>query len=643
MEDSAARWRHRLMDPDELNTNPTESEFFRGEGFADAITREGIQNSLDARAGEDPVVVRISFHTEEDALDPERASAYFDTLWPHLDAEEVEIKDLPNRDEPVPFVAIEDFNTSGLEGDPAEYDVLSDSAVADNDFYWFWRNKGRSGKRDTKRGRWGVGKFAFPSASRINSFFGYTRRSSDDEVMLMGQSVLQVHRDPHSDGRCAPLGYFARFREDGLSLPLTMTENGQKVSQFAQDFSLNRESPGLSLVLPYPDEELSQDAVTRSAIRHYFYPILAGDLVVEVADGAKHLQITSDSLRNVTDSMDWGSSGASKESLKNLFDFTDWALDQDEGDLVELQSAGENSYPSWSESKFGDNLESLQESFEKGERISLQAPIAVKPYDGSDTLSYFHIFLEADDDLKGSEEHYLREGLTIPDISRLSRRGVRGLIVVEDDSLSSLLGDSENPAHTRWNERNEDVKDYEHGPTTVRYVVQALNKVVGYLSRPSEGTDTDLLADIFFLKQDDLPGGNHESEGSESQEDDSDPGTSSGGDSGGGGGVNRDREPFEISRTGTGFSISSREEVDSPSNARVEVAYVTGRGDSFRRYDPADFKLSDPDLDWSMSGASFDIVDDNEFDIEILNEEFSVSIEGFDARRDLTVRVTSLD
>ena len=38
---------------------------------------------------------------------------------------------------------------------------------ADNEhFYWFFRNIGRSGKRDEDAGSWGLGKWVFPDASK---------------------------------------------------------------------------------------------------------------------------------------------------------------------------------------------------------------------------------------------------------------------------------------------------------------------------------------------------------------------------------------------------------------------------------------------------------------------------------------------
>jgi hypothetical protein len=630
------------MRPDEENANPTESEFFRGEGHADAVTREGTQNVLDAGSGDGPVRVSIRFNTEERALSPEDAEAYMDSLRPHLEADRVEIKDLPEAGGRMPYVTIEDYGTSGLTGDPTEYGLVSEE-TGENDFYWFWRNRGRSGKRATQRGRWGVGKFAFPSASRVNAFWGYTRRESDSEELLMGQSVLQVHEHPESGERCSPIGYYAWTRsEDGLAMPLKLSDDQDQVEQFKNDFGLDREEPGFSLVIPYPDPDLTPEAVVQSAIRHYFYPILSGKLVVEVDHDENQRQITSETIRLTTEAIEWPDGQRTAEKLKSLFDLSDWSIGQEEDNLTTLGEAGQDGAPNWDEEKFGSNLESLQDRYEDGDRIALKVPLAVKPKDGEQTMSAFRVYLEADEDLSGSVEHYIREGLTIPGISKVSRKGVRGLVVVEDDALSSLLGDSENPAHTYWNEKNEDVKDYKHGTTTVRYVVQSLNKITGFLSRPSEGTDPDILNDIFYLSDE-----NHPSEDDDSSEagegngengssgDDEEIGSSNeNGENEGSG----DREPFQITGTDNGFTVSSRKEVPTPDRARVEVAYVTERGNPFKQYDPRDFSLEDPQFDWSQSGAFPVTPSNNVFEVNITGEEFSVTVNGFDMHRDITVR-----
>src|SRR6185295_17137772 len=119
--------------------------------------RESIQNSLDARAmrSRSPVRVRFRFAAGRHALAAEAVREYFGGLEPHLQAAARTIHTvLPREDEAVPYLLIEDFGTRGLTGDPSidpELDPAGEEQK--NDFFYFWRNVGRSNKGDIDRGR----------------------------------------------------------------------------------------------------------------------------------------------------------------------------------------------------------------------------------------------------------------------------------------------------------------------------------------------------------------------------------------------------------------------------------------------------------------------------------------------------------
>ena len=207
------------MRPGEINKDPVEGEFFSTEAIGsinDALVRETIQNSLDAADGTGPVTVCFSFSSDSDSRsDPDRRR-YLKGLGPHLAAKHSGLQDHPSSQEPVDYLLIEDYGTRGLQGDIFQYDDLDDG-LKPNDFYYFWRNIGRTRKESTDRGRWGLGKTVFQAASRINTFFGLTVRKDDRRALLMGQSVLRIHKI--DDARYEPYGYFGVI-EDDLALPI---------------------------------------------------------------------------------------------------------------------------------------------------------------------------------------------------------------------------------------------------------------------------------------------------------------------------------------------------------------------------------------------------------------------------------------
>ena len=187
------------------------------------------------------------------------------------------------------YIVIEDAGTLGLEGDWERYYDTSADPARNEHFYWFFRNVGRSGKGDEDAGSWGLGKWVFPDASNARAFIAVTRRSSDDETLLMGQCIL----DPHNvdEERCAPYGYFAEETADGLPVPLRSSEPSHRdlIEQCIADFDLRyRDQSGLSVIIPFPKVEsdgISKEQVLAAVVHNYFYPILQERLIVAVDDG----------------------------------------------------------------------------------------------------------------------------------------------------------------------------------------------------------------------------------------------------------------------------------------------------------------------------------------------------------------------
>src|SRR5688572_17918416 len=103
-----------------VRRDPNESELFKteqtGEGeYAgnDALVRETLQNSVDARAGSDPVRVRLAIHDPRDAPTPARLAHYFERLREPVKARQIEfdVSGFPRL--PCRFLVCEDFGTRG--------------------------------------------------------------------------------------------------------------------------------------------------------------------------------------------------------------------------------------------------------------------------------------------------------------------------------------------------------------------------------------------------------------------------------------------------------------------------------------------------------------------------------------------------
>ncbi len=120
-----AGWHFKRRERSDEVADPIQGEFFdeasdpdeRRRGPAASLVREAIQNSLDAQAGHEPVHVRF-YLSDEEALSADRARNWFAGLWPHLRARRTGLRDVHPEPRACRFIVIEDFGTSGLEGDP---------------------------------------------------------------------------------------------------------------------------------------------------------------------------------------------------------------------------------------------------------------------------------------------------------------------------------------------------------------------------------------------------------------------------------------------------------------------------------------------------------------------------------------------
>lgn len=627
-------WKFRTPGEDELLQEATEAEFFKqDEDLPDAVVRELIQNSLDAAfKGAGPVVVSFRFSGARYALPPDRARRWFDSLEHYLEF----ANKLPGGflSEPLPFLAIEDSGTRGLEGDPKQRWDTTEK----NDFYMFWRNVGRSAKKEGDRGRWGLGKAVNHEASQISSFFGITRRASDNALLLMGRSVLEfpVTEKESYD----PRGWFGAVADNKPRALIMPVEKEKTLDEFCADFHLSRKkSPGLSLVIPLPKEMLTHDAVVTAVVENYFHAVLTGKLQVRVRDGDEQETIIDAATID-----DLAQRFVTQEGLSRakLFDLAKWGHGLPAEEYVRLAEVGQQA-PKWSPEVFAPASEyrdELRERFQVGDRLAFKLPIAVIRRVKAESIqtSIAEVYLERVSGANSSEETrgrtvFVREGMTVPMVRLNHERTVRALLVVDTHPLSSLLGDAENPMHTDWVQRNDKLlKRNKNGPETVSYVKSAVRELTRWLTEVQEQKREDLLMDLFYVEEPG-PGLGVEEEQEEEPK-------------------NKKRRtrrkplkpfkgpkgptPYKVKKIEGGFEVIPAEGLVLPQKIVIRAAYDARDRNAFEDYRPHDFIIDSGDLKVDAKGADY-IANLNSLTITVKKQDFRVTVTGFDVRRDLRV------
>jgi hypothetical protein len=558
-------------------------------------------------------------------------------LVEHLDALDNEIVNLRTGVPEMDFLVVEDFGTHGLTGDPARNsDPSADARSLPESFYWFWRNIGRSGKHGSNRGRWGLGKTVFPSASRINTFFGLTVRSDDHRQLLMGQAITKIHKLGTTE--YLPEAFFHDRNNPDASRIQMPLERWEEIEPFQRDFRLTRMGkPGLSVVIPYPIGVFSTADFARSIILHFFVPIMQGLLEVEiVGQGGARVHLDQASIADEASRLNWNGSSRRKLHRAPPFELARWAIGEQRNErMTSLRLAGAHGAPQWDEDLFPlDLLEPLRQRFGDGESIALRVPMTIDRKGKGRVNSYFDVFLQRVPEAARSDDYFVRGGMTISGISSMGgSRGAIGLVLVDHGELSTLLGDAEGPAHSEWGtgEARPD-EHYVKWKRRVTFVRNSLSKLLVLLSPPPKGVQVDLLRDLFSIEEPStaIPARSNR------------PGT-------------RPPRPtvevppstprgFGLVHQSGGFRVSNTDQVP-PERIRVRVAYDMPKGNPLNAWSRFDFLFDDgksAPIHFQARGARVENRSENAFEIAPEQAEFQVEVTGFDTRRDLYCRADVL-
>jgi hypothetical protein len=626
-------WKFFERRPNDKVRDPIQGEFFAAEGEGEsyeALVREAIQNSLDAAIspGVKPVKVRIRVGE----ISAAHVASFMTDAWKHVAAAGNGLRNKPTRHESCRYIAIEDFETSGLEGDEtATSQVLSRK----NGFFCFFRAEGVSEKQGDDRGRWGLGKTVFPKTSRMNAMFGLTVRHSDRKRFLMGNIALKTRS---VDGKeWTPDGWFGRFDHNQTVVP---TADLSELGAFEAAFSLARgDLPGLSVVIPFVDTDLSvaglASRLEREVARAYFIPILRGQLVVEVI-AADSTLVDVARVRALCEGPDFPGEEAAIVSL---------ALASTHGGPQGAApyrfhvSAPPDDRQDWTEFAFAEaDANDLRTRLERGEIVDFQMSVKVCPK-GRDTHrdSTFTLLLRRDESVTKSVGRFVREGITITrERAAPNQTGLVSLVEIGPGPLASALGDAENPAHTVWNPKSNDGRmkeNYTHAPALLAYVRGAANALTQAIYRHASPDDELLLAD--FFPEELLDDGRQAP-------------TASGRKKPKRVGLppplpvpksrlirveSGNRGEFAVLPGGAAYVPGTSPRV------RVRVAYDRESGNPLSKWNAADFVLS-PQVLRERKGLKLLRCEGNQIEFEIESPDFALRVGGFDERRDLIVSST---
>jgi hypothetical protein len=629
-----AEWWFPLMSKGAIVQETVLGEFFASQAIdsvVDSLVREFVQNSLDAATGREQVEVCFSIGT----MDAKTISGYLDGLKEHIDVIDKSVASRLSKK--CRYLVAEDFGTNGLRGDPGEVFRDPKAKYPDkNDFFYFVRSQGASEKSSTERGSWGVGKFTYPMASTINSFFTFTIR--DDKKcaggpgpLLIGQSFLKNHM--LKEKVYTPHGWWGASTGSGVDrFPMPLSAEKDLISRFNFEFDMFRDDePGLSVIIPYVDDDMTVESLLRSVLRNYAATILLGQLrvVVREVDGD---QYEFDSTNLIERGEEIG--GEVWEQVGPEIDLLSWWVTTGRQNRITLQEPPKKEQTLWTSRISEEHKEQIRTALQSGESVVVQVPVHVEPkpkvkVDGvpSPTWSYLDIVLkpEAEQSIPPS---YYREGLRIAEVTGNKPGGIRAITIIEDPPLASMLALAEGPAHVDWTPRGTRFSGkFANGQYVVSFVKNAAGNLVKHARSGDSEQGVNLAGSFFNLDKVKSEKGST---------------TTSGGDEPETTGVVDPPDPtpklVDVDQRADGFVVIAGEGLVKDQKVTLRMAYDVRRGNPFAKWKPLDFEVDG--LTRNESGMSSFTILDNCVEFVIVDpESFRLELKGFDSKRDLIVNV----
>lgn len=276
-------------------------EMFKGMDLIDNLVREICQNSLDAKASAEPVIV--SFDLREFVVNDyaalsslskyvARCKRFWGDRTKKIKENEF-IHELENvfADKKIKTLVISDYNTRGLTGINAGHD--DDSA---------WRSltssDGSSEKEnDTSGGNFGIGKNAPFACSTLKTVF-YNTRAIDGGMAFQGTAKWISMFDEENKNRLG-VGHYIQYKDDSNWGPVCPEDD----DMFARCFERKEEEYGTDVIILgfNGDDENWQSSIINAVLKNFFVAIVENKLTVRVG---KDIEISSSKIKEIVDNLD---------------------------------------------------------------------------------------------------------------------------------------------------------------------------------------------------------------------------------------------------------------------------------------------------------------------------------------------------
>ena len=592
----------------------------------EAVVREAIQNSLDARDSDiyDDVNVYFDFFTEEinnnhrmylgDLIKlRKKANHKVSPLW-----EEGKLH----------WLTIQDTHTTGLEGD-----TLLRNNFNGKEAYWnYWLNWKTSNKGPGKGGGRGIGRISFLMASQISTILGFTKRKSDNKTIGCGTSIFEPNTyilDGKKLNKTQQAFLVAKESDEEKSV-FELISDYKFLSSWEETFKFtkcytDKKNNGLAVTIPYPNTRLTDVSIIAAVIEHYTPVILNKVLNVEVDENAINLDTINAHIgkKEVVNNIQ---SVEIKEGIGRYIDLVKNLVSEEKFKKIKLSSGNiQKAKKELLEIK-KEFIKALSDKLNSNKKIFLEIEF---PLIREGKSKYVSIKLVAQQTPADSKpiDRFFRRGMSLPDIKTREADNIDMIISVDDQDLSDYLNLYEGASHTGFNEsdkvKNKVIESGYKDHEVKKFVANLSTIIRDFLSPDRTQKTLDVFKDIFSVQS--IEEGKKRKrrkrikpEGNQGKVP---VGT-----------IPKKPKTINIRTLKNGFELlqnADSEHESWPRNISFKVQYVSSGSSSWSKYD---FEIEKLDLKYEGCQLT---VEDNMVKAIDCTKSFRISLCGFDPNREL--------